>query len=94
MQKIGITKNDGSVKVAEVNRNILAALNSYSFKTRKPVDFKKKLSYSLSSIPLTICNPNKSRRHTAKSKLKMFFFYLGFLSRTFTIHWAAGEGGG
>ena len=25
---------------------------------------------------------------------KVFFFYLGFLSRTFTIHGTAGEGGG
>ena len=24
----------------------------------------------------------------------LFFFYLGFLSRTFTNHWTAGEGGG
>ena len=24
----------------------------------------------------------------------MFFFYLGFLSQTLTIHWTAGEGGG
>ena len=24
----------------------------------------------------------------------LYFFYLGFLSRTFTIHRAAGEGGG
>ena len=31
MQKIRITTKDGSVKVAEVNRNILGALNSYSF---------------------------------------------------------------
>ena len=26
--------------------------------------------------------------------LDCFFFYLGFLSRTFTIHGTAGEGGG
>ena len=40
MWKIQITKKDGSVKVAEVDRNILGVLNSYSLKTRKPVDFK------------------------------------------------------
>ena len=40
MWKIQITKKDGSVKVAEVDRNILGVLNSYSLKTRKPFDFK------------------------------------------------------
>ena len=29
-----------------------------------------------------------------ESTLKSFFFYLGFLSKTFTIHRTAGEGGG
>ena len=29
-----------------------------------------------------------------KVLLKIFFFYLGFLSRTFTIHGTVGEGGG
>ena len=70
MWKIQITKKDGSAKVAEVNTNILGALNSYSLKTRKPFDFKHSLLYSLSPVPLTICNPNGSRRHTAKTKLK------------------------
>ena len=50
MQKIRISKKDGSAKVAEVNRNILGALNSYRLKTGKPVDFQKTLSYSLSPI--------------------------------------------
>ena len=36
MRKIKITKKDGSVKVVEVNRNILGALNSYSLKLGKP----------------------------------------------------------
>ena len=70
MRKIRITKKDGSVKVAEVNRKILGALNYYSLKKGKPVDFKKELSYSLSSVPLSICNLDGSSRHTAKSKLK------------------------
>ena len=29
-----------------------------------------------------------------KATTRFFFFYLGFLSRTFTIHGTAGEGGG
>ena len=70
MRKIRITKKDKSVKVAEVNRIILGAFNSYSLKTGKPVDFKETLSYSLSPVPLSICGPNGIRRHAAKSKLK------------------------
>ena len=37
MRKIQISKKDGGVKVAEVNGNILGALNYYSLKTGKPV---------------------------------------------------------
>ena len=70
MRKIRITEKYGSVKVAEVNRNILRALNSYSLRTGKPVNFKKALRYSLFSVPLRICNPNGSRRHTAKNKVR------------------------
>ena len=34
-------------------------------------------------------------KHVAiKDAITIFFFYLGFLSRTFTIHRTAGEGGG
>ena len=55
MRKIGITKKDRSVKVAEVNRNILGELSYFSLKTGKPVDFKKALSCSLSPLPLSIC---------------------------------------
>ena len=61
MRKIQITKTVGSVKVAEVNRNILGALNSYSLKTRKPFSFKHSLSHSLSPVPLTICKPEGTR---------------------------------
>ena len=68
MPKIQITKKDGSVKVAEVNRNILGTLNSYSLKTRKPVDFKKVLSYSLSPVHLSICKPDGSCRHTEQTE--------------------------
>ena len=70
MRKIRISKTDRSVKVAEVNRNILGALNYYSLKTGKPVDFKKAQSYSLSPLPLSICKLDGTRRQTAKCKLK------------------------
>ena len=37
----------------------------------------------------------KEKREPAKFDIsKVFFFYLGFLSRTFTIHSTPGEGGG
>ena len=68
--KIRITKKYGSAKVAKVNRNILRALNYYNLRIGKTVDFKKTLLYSLSAALLSICNPNGSRRHTGKSKLK------------------------
>ena len=41
MRKIRITKKDASVKVAEVNRNILGALNSYKLKDRETSRFQK-----------------------------------------------------
>ena len=62
MPKIRVTKKDGSVKDVEVNRNILGALNSYSLKTGKTVDFKMTLSYCLSSLPSSIYNPDRTRR--------------------------------
>ena len=67
-KKFEQTKKDGSVRVVEVNRNVLGAVNSYSLKTGKPVVFKKTLSYSLSSVPLSVFNFDGSCQHTAKSK--------------------------
>ena len=48
MRKIRKTKKDRSVKVAEVNRNILGALSYFSLKTGKPVDFEKTLVFYFS----------------------------------------------
>ena len=73
MWKIQITTKDGSVKVTEVNRNILEALNSCSLKTRKPFDFKHLMSYSLSPVPLSICKPDGTRRHTPKKQIEIYF---------------------
>ena len=70
IRKIRIIKKARKVKVAEVNRNILGALDYYSLKTGKPVDFKKTLSYSLSPLLLTICKLDGTRRQTTKCKLK------------------------
>ena len=63
---------DGKTKVAEVNRNILGILLSYTLKTNKAVDFEKALQYPLSPIPLSISHPDGNRRTTAKSNLKVF----------------------
>ena len=65
MRKIRITKKDRIVKVEEVNRNILGALNHYSLKTGN-VDFKKALLYSLSPLPLSICKLDGTCRQTTK----------------------------
>ena len=70
MRKIRVTKKDWRAKVAEVNKSILGALHSYSWKTAKPVNFKKALSYSFSPVPLSICKRDGTRRYTAKEKLK------------------------
>ena len=42
---------------------------------------------------LQLLTGDKQKADT-KKKIYIFFFYLGFLSRTFTIHGTAGEGGG
>ena len=68
--KKSIKSKDGKTKVVEVNRNILGALNSYSLKTGRAVDYKKALTFPLSPIPLSISNPDGSRRSTTKSVLK------------------------
>ena len=47
MPKIQIPKNDGSVEDTEVNRKH---------------NFKRTLSYSLSHVPLSTCNPDRTRR--------------------------------
>ena len=70
IRKIRITKKDRKVKVAEVSRNILRALDYYSLKIGKPVYFKKTLPYSLSPLLLTICKLDGTRRQTTKCKLK------------------------
>ena len=69
MWNIRLYKKDGKDKVEELNRSILGILNSYILKTGKPADFKKVLPYALFPVHLSISNPDKCRRDTAKSKL-------------------------
>ena len=73
LRKVRLTKKDRNVKVEEVNRNISGIFNSYILKTGKPADFKKALPYALFPVHLIISDPDKSRRHTEKSKLMMFY---------------------
>ena len=54
---------------AEINRNILGALLSFSAKANQPIYFDSALSYPLSPIPLSLALPDGARRETPKSKL-------------------------
>ena len=65
-----ISQKGESGNVAEVNINILGVLNSDNLSTGKSVEFKKTLSYSLTPIFVSACNPHGSSRHTVISKLK------------------------
>ena len=63
-------KVGSKVKAIGVNRNIIGNLLYLTVKNNKPIDFKKSLQYPLSPIPLSLCDPDGSRRETIKSKLK------------------------
>ena len=52
-----------------VNRDILETSLSFSIKYGKVVDFDKALRYPLSSIPLSMCNGDGTKRKTNKSQL-------------------------
>ena len=57
------------MKSVEVNRNILGLLLSASAKSGQVIDFAKALEYPLGPVPLSLANPDGSRRVTSKSKL-------------------------
>ena len=65
-----IIKKDSKAKTIEVNRSILGSLIAVSTRTGQVIDFKKALTYPLSSVPLSLANPDGTRRSTAKSKLQ------------------------
>ena len=68
-RKVQIEKSS-QVRTIEANRNVLASLLSLSAKTGQVIDFEKALTYPLSSVPLSLANPDGTRRTTAKSKLQ------------------------
>ena len=61
------------VKVVEANRNVLGKLLSLSTKHEKPIDLVSTLSFPLYPVPLSLANPDGSKRCTQKSKLLEIF---------------------
>ena len=77
-----------------LHNRLIGYLNINSFRN-KVID----LGEILKDLPLDylVISETKLDESFSNSQLKLdgyFFFYLGFLSRTFTIHRTAGEGGG
>ena len=68
MTKSTKVANNGKSVVIEANRNILGKLLAISAKHEKSIDFEVALSYPLSTTPLSLSNPDGSRRVTQKSK--------------------------
>lgn len=56
-------------KTVEVNRNMLGKILVLSAKTERVVNFEYALEYPLCAAPLSLANPDGSRRTTTKSKL-------------------------
>jgi hypothetical protein len=67
-KKVTIEENK-KVKSVEVNQNILGTLLSFSAKSGQAIDLKNALEYPLCPVPLSLANPDGSRRVTTKSKL-------------------------
>ena len=64
-----LVEKDKKLKSAEINRNILGLLLSASAKSGQVIDFAKALEYQLGPVPLSLANPDGSRRVTSKNKL-------------------------
>ena len=62
-------ERSGKLKAVEVNRNVIGTLLALSARSERLIDFQKALSYPLCSVPLSLANPDGSRRMTQKSKL-------------------------
>ena len=63
-----VTRN-GKTVVIEVNGNAIGKLLAISTKFKKNIDFEVALAYPLTSVPLSLSNPDGSRRVIQKSKL-------------------------
>lgn len=62
-------RKENKFKVIEANRNIIGRLFSISAKTNRPVNLEVALSYPLYPVPLSLANPDESKRSTQKSTL-------------------------
>ena len=63
-------KSSTQAKCIEANRNILGTLLAISGKNERVVDFDVALHYPLCPVPLSLANPDGSRRTTKKSNLQ------------------------
>ena len=63
-----VIKKSSKEKTIESNRNTLGALLAISAKSERVVDFQNALCYPLCPVPLSLANPEGSRRATEKSK--------------------------
>ena len=70
-RKVNMLERSGKLKAVEVNRNVFGTLVllALSARSERLIDFQKALSYPLCSVPLSLANPDGSRRTTQKSKL-------------------------
>ena len=62
-------KQNGKEKVIEVNREIIGTLLTLSAKHEKLINFEIALQCPLCPVPLSLANPDGSRRKTTKSAL-------------------------
>ena len=69
MGQTASVEKDKKLKSVEVNRNILGLLLSASAKSGHVIDYAKALEYPLGPVPLSLANPDGSRRVISKSKL-------------------------
>lgn len=67
-KKIRVQQSN-EVKMIEANRYIISRLFAISTKTNRPVNLEVALSYSLYHVPLSLANPNETKRATSKSTL-------------------------
>ena len=68
-RKVNMLERSGKLKAVEVNRNVIGTLLTLPARSEILISFQKALSYPLCSVPLSLANPDGSRRTTQKSKL-------------------------
>ena len=56
-------------KVIDTNREIIGKLLKVSAKTQQPINFEQALKYPLYDVPLSMANPDGTKRESPNSKL-------------------------